>query len=123
MPVAALGIQLSASFAGRLSVRIGPTRTKELLYSGRLLDAGEAVAVGLANRVVADDELDRVVAELLGVWVSQPPAAMRAAKAAVQASLSPLVVAARSAPAHPASDRVEFPRRVRAFLDRRRGPG
>lgn len=36
---------------------IGRARAAELVFSGRFLDAGEVVELGLASRVVADDEL------------------------------------------------------------------
>jgi enoyl-CoA hydratase len=43
---------------------IGVARTKDLLFTGRLLDGHEAVAAGLAARVVPDDELDATGLEL-----------------------------------------------------------
>lgn len=36
---------------------IGPPRARELIYSGRLLSAEEALSWGLVNRVVADEDL------------------------------------------------------------------
>jgi enoyl-CoA hydratase len=36
---------------------IGPARARELVFSARLLSADEALAWGLVNRVVADEEL------------------------------------------------------------------
>ena len=51
--------------------KIGLARTKELLWTGRLLDGREAVALGLANDVVPDDELadtvDRLAAKIAEV--------------------------------------------------------
>lgn len=43
-----------------LAQHLGPLRAKELVYSGRRIDAHEAAALGLVNRVVADDTLDEV---------------------------------------------------------------
>lgn len=116
MPVARLGILLSPAFATRLTVRVGPSRAKELIYTGRVFDADEAAAVGLIGRVVDDAELDSELAVLLERWRSQPTAALRAAKVAVDTGLAPLTAAARAAPAGPASDRGEMTRRVRDFL-------
>lgn len=41
-----------------LTQHLGLLRAKEIVYSGRRLDAHEALALGLVNRVVADDVLD-----------------------------------------------------------------
>ncbi len=43
---------------GMLPLRIGPAATKELLFTGDLVDAEEARQLGLVRRVYADDELD-----------------------------------------------------------------
>jgi len=118
MPVAQLGILLSAAFATRLTVRVGPARAKELLYSGRLLSAEDAAAVGLVTRVVDDGDLETELHALLDVWRAQPTAALRAAKAAVNAGLTPLTEAAGRVPDSPSADRLELARRVRAFLHR-----
>jgi enoyl-CoA hydratase/carnithine racemase len=93
MPVARLGILVSPSFAGRIVALAGPAVAAELLYTGRLFDAVTAVSTGLANRLVADNEMGAVVADLLRSIRRQPPNALRAAKHAVQASLAPIRVA------------------------------
>lgn len=41
-----------------LTQYLGVLRAKELVYSGRRMSAGEALALGLVNRVVADAELE-----------------------------------------------------------------
>ena len=46
--------------AAVLPFRIGAARTRDLLFTGRLVDAREAVAMGLASRAVPDAELDPV---------------------------------------------------------------
>lgn len=116
MPVARLGILLSPAFATRLTLRVGPARTKELLYGGRVLSADEAAAIGLIGWVVDDAELEDEVDSLLRSWRSQPGSALRAAKAAVDKGLEPLTHAARQAPPAPSSDRIEMPQRIRRFL-------
>ncbi len=48
----------------RLPRRIGPLRAREMMYTARRVDAHEAVHIGLANRVVPDDELDEATADM-----------------------------------------------------------
>jgi enoyl-CoA hydratase/carnithine racemase len=122
MPVAQLGILLSAAFATRLSVRVGPARAKELLFSGRLVGAEEAAGIGLISRVVDDQDMTAELDTLLKTWTAQPASALRAAKAAVNAGIAPITEAARRTPATPSSDPAELPHRVRSFL-RRNVPG
>jgi 2-(1,2-epoxy-1,2-dihydrophenyl)acetyl-CoA isomerase len=43
-----------------LTQHLGLLRAKELVYSGRRVNSQEALALGLVNRVVADDELDSI---------------------------------------------------------------
>src|ERR1700751_3092495 len=40
-----------------LTRRLGIARAKELVFSGRFVEAGEALALGLVNRIVEDDDL------------------------------------------------------------------
>ncbi|MEO8678968.1 MAG: enoyl-CoA hydratase [Vicinamibacterales bacterium] len=61
VPVArTLGNCLSIANTARLVDVIGAARLKDLMLTGRLMDAAEALAIGLATRVVA---VDRVRAE------------------------------------------------------------
>jgi enoyl-CoA hydratase len=55
-------------------MKVGLARTKELLWTGRLLSGADAVALGLANDVVPDDRLHDAVDELARTVaaVSQP---------------------------------------------------
>lgn len=44
--------------------RLGPTRAKELMFTGDVIDASTAMAWGLANRTAPDDQLEAVTLEL-----------------------------------------------------------
>ncbi len=59
-PTKRLGLTLQYADLEVLLELIGPAYVKEILFEGRMLDAGEAKAMGLVNRVVPDTE---VVAE------------------------------------------------------------
>ncbi|HET9081293.1 MAG TPA: enoyl-CoA hydratase/isomerase family protein [Trebonia sp.] len=116
MPVARLGILTSPSFAARLSLLAGPGVARDLLYTGRLIDALEAQRFGLVTRCVPGSELDQVTAALVESIAAQPPAAIRAAKRAVGAGLGPAIEAAQHAAGGSAVAYGEFQHSVTAFL-------
>lgn len=116
MPVAWLGILTSPSFAARLSLLAGPGVARDLLYTGRLIDAAEAERFGLVTRCVAESQLDEVTAALVESIAAQPPAAIRAAKRAVGAGLGPAIEAAQHAAGGPAVAYGDFQNSVTAFL-------
>lgn len=85
VPVArTLGNCLSAANYARLVDLIGPARTKEVMFTGRLIDAREAQALGLVTRLVEPDALDRAVAELTDTLSARAPLTIRATKEAVR---------------------------------------
>jgi enoyl-CoA hydratase/carnithine racemase len=53
-PVAKLGFLPQPSDPGRLSALVGPARAKLILAAGARLDAAEALAFGLVDRIVTD---------------------------------------------------------------------
>lgn len=59
---ARLGLAYALGDLRRLTLLVGPARAKDLLFSARNLDANEALAIGLVDRVVATDELATAVA-------------------------------------------------------------
>ena len=86
-PEILLGIIPGAGGTQRLSRLVGPSRAKDLIYTGRFVKAQEALSIGLADRVVPDD---RVYAEALawaGQFRSAASYALRAAKEAVDRGL------------------------------------
>jgi enoyl-CoA hydratase/carnithine racemase len=84
MPIARFGIIVSVPFAARIVAQAGPELARELLYTGRLLSAQEAVERGLVSRCVGADDLANATRRLVGDIAIQPPAAVRAAKQAIR---------------------------------------
>jgi enoyl-CoA hydratase/carnithine racemase len=103
-----------------MALRIGPSRTKDLLYGGRMLSGEEAHRIGLVSTLVADGGAEAELERLLAQWAALAPASLRAAKAAVDRGLQPLTGPARREPPGPAVDAEDFPPRIAAFFDRRR---
>ena len=79
-----LGNCLSAANYARLVDLIGPARTKDLLFTGRLLDAGEAHALGLVSRMADPDRIDDVVRELAESIAANAPITIRVTKEALR---------------------------------------
>lgn len=61
---------------------IGRKRALELLLYGDLIDAAEALQMGLVNRVVPQDELDRKAREMAALLAAKSPLAVETAKKA-----------------------------------------
>lgn len=70
----------------RLPRIVGESRARELILLGDVIDAAEALRIGLANRVVADGDLDAAAAEFAGRLAAQPPLAVRGARRAIDAA-------------------------------------
>jgi 2-(1,2-epoxy-1,2-dihydrophenyl)acetyl-CoA isomerase len=62
---------------------VGTAKALELLFLGDLIDAKEALRIGLVNHVVSSAELESTAFEWADRLASGPPLAYRAAKAAV----------------------------------------
>lgn len=117
IPVGKLGITLNNQFAQRLVQLIGPSMTKDLVYTGRMLKAEEADRLGLLNYLVAEKDLDRYAIRIGKLVASMSPASLLAVKQSVQECVD-------SAPSlwkgsTPFVDSHDFPEGVRAFVEKR----
>ena len=86
-PEIQLGIIPGAGGTQRLPRLIGPARAKELIFSGRFVSADEALAIGLVDRVVPDDEVYSAAMEMAEKFARGPAYALRAAKEAIDRGL------------------------------------
>lgn len=117
-PEAALGIIAAAGATWRLPQLAGEARAAELLFTGRVLDADEALAWGLLSAIHPADRLLPAAHELADRIAANDPRAVRHTKTALRAAPD----------AHPAielelqAELFESPekeRRMTAFLERR----
>lgn len=86
-PEIKLGIIPGAGGTQRLARLVGPARAKDLIMSGRMVDAQEALRIGLVDRVVPAAEVYDAAVALVKPYVSGPAQALRAAKLAVDGGL------------------------------------
>jgi enoyl-CoA hydratase/carnithine racemase len=81
IPIArTLGNCLSAATYGRLVELIGPAYVKDLLFTGRFIGAAEAQTLGLVNRIVSAEHLERSVHDFALEIAANAPLTLRATK-------------------------------------------
>lgn len=91
LPEVLLGLIPGTGGTHRLRRVVGRTRAKELILSGRTVPAAEAERIGLVDAIVPKEELESAVREFADRFAHSSPAAIRAAKALVDAdALDPL---------------------------------
>ncbi|BCB87439.1 enoyl-CoA hydratase [Phytohabitans suffuscus] len=86
-PEIKLGVIPGAGGTQRLARLIGPARAKDLVLSGRMVDAEEALRIGLADRVVPSAEVYDTAVALVRPYTEGPAQALRAGKLAVDGGL------------------------------------
>lgn len=86
-PEILLGIIPGAGGTQRLTRLIGPSRAKDLVFTGRFVEAGEALRIGLVDRVVAPDDVYAESVALARRLAQGAPYALRAAKEAIDSGL------------------------------------
>ncbi|MGH9135206.1 MAG: enoyl-CoA hydratase/isomerase family protein [Ilumatobacteraceae bacterium] len=87
-PEILLGIIPGGGGTQRLARLVGPSRAKELCLTGRQVKADEALRIGLADEVVANDDLHGRALELAAELARGPLAAQALAKRVIDAGLS-----------------------------------
>lgn len=84
LPEINLGIIPGSGATHRLARFVGEGIAKELIYTGRVIDAEEAKCLGLVNRVVSKDDLMVEARDMAQLLAGKAPLALRAAKATIR---------------------------------------
>jgi enoyl-CoA hydratase/carnithine racemase len=95
-PFAEMGVPPEAASSYLFPARMGWQRAAEVLFTSPWLDAGEAVACGIALRVVPDGLLMDEALDLAAAIAAAPLPALRAIKATMLAGRADAVAAARA---------------------------
>ncbi|NKB97587.1 MAG: enoyl-CoA hydratase/isomerase family protein [Pseudomonadales bacterium] len=83
------GLCCDAPGLGRLAQLVGREKAAELLFTGELIDAETAHAIGLVGRVVPHEDLMDQAHEIAGKIARNPPLAVQALKAGLRHTLEP----------------------------------
>ncbi|SCK54890.1 enoyl-CoA hydratase/isomerase family protein [Streptomyces sp. WMMB 322] len=86
-PEILLGLIPGAGGTQRLARLVGPSKAKDLIFTGRQVKAPEALEIGLVDRVVPDEEVYEQAREWAAQLAKGPAIALRAAKESVDVGL------------------------------------
>jgi len=87
LPEINLGIIPGFGGTQRLPRLIGKNRAKEMIFTGKMIPAAEAQAMGLVNKVCAQNQLMDEVMEVAKTIVSKGKVSLRAAKQAINSGM------------------------------------
>jgi enoyl-CoA hydratase/carnithine racemase len=83
MPLAKIGLVVPFPLTQKLLDTVGTVKTKEMLFTGALLDAESARSAGLVTRVVPDADLETATRALAADIAANAPLSLRTMKAAI----------------------------------------
>lgn len=86
-PEMLLGVIPGFGGSQRLARLVGPAKAKDLIFSGRFVDAEEALRIGLVDEVVPPAEVFDAAMRMMRQYVGGPRLALRAAKEAIDRGL------------------------------------
>jgi enoyl-CoA hydratase/carnithine racemase len=86
-PEIQLGIIPGAGGTQRLPRLVGPARAKDIVFTGRMVKAAEAQAMGLVDLVAPDESVYAAARDMVQRYATGPALALRAAKQAIDYGL------------------------------------
>jgi enoyl-CoA hydratase/carnithine racemase len=122
LPPARLGLAYPAAGIASLLSAVSPAVARDLIFAARRIDAGEALRIGLVNRVTPREGFETAAHDLLAGIAANAPLTIAAAKrtiAAVEAGLSAQARAEIEALAAACFDSADYREGRAAFLERR----
>jgi enoyl-CoA hydratase/carnithine racemase len=122
IPAARLSIVYPPSAVGQLVDLVGPALAKDILYSARVVDDREALAMGFVQRLVPADDLERVTYDYLRTVADNAPLSVRGSKATIESYLEGMDEERRRRLrelSREASESQDYKEGTRAFLEKR----
>jgi enoyl-CoA hydratase/carnithine racemase len=89
IPVAKFGFIAPLPDTLRLVQLVGPAKAKWLLMTGRLIEAPEALAIGLIDQVVEPEQLRQAVEDLAATLAENAPLTLKATKQMIERLTGP----------------------------------
>src|SRR5215831_169886 len=89
IPVAKFGLFAPIPDTLRLVQLIGPARAKQMLMTGELIEAPEALAIGLIDKAVESHSLKATVEEMAATLASNAPLTVKATKQIIESMTAP----------------------------------
>jgi enoyl-CoA hydratase/carnithine racemase len=86
-PEILLGVIPGAGGTQRLARLVGPSKAKDIVYTGRFVDAQEALSIGLVDQVVGPDDVYGAARKWVERFANGPAVALAAAKKAIDDGL------------------------------------
>lgn len=117
IPVGKLGITLNNKFAKRLVDLVGPSATKDFVFTGRMYKAEEAYKAGMLNYLVPEKDLTRYSIRMGKLVASMSPASLLAVKRSVKECIDSVPTLWKGST--PFVDPVDFPEGTSAFVEKR----
>ena len=120
VPIAkTLGNTLSMTTLARIASYVGPARTKELLFTARLIDADEGKAAGVFTEVVDPERLEARTLEVAEQIAANAPLTIRSVKEGVRRLMEHARIGDAEDLVRMAYESEDFKEGVDAFLNKR----
>jgi len=88
IPAAKLGLGYGVHGNNRLVATVGHAAAREIMFTARLFDSQEALAMGLVNRVIPDADLDAYVEQVARTIAGNAPLTVAASKIAFESLIA-----------------------------------
>ncbi|HEY7520359.1 MAG TPA: enoyl-CoA hydratase-related protein [Methylomirabilota bacterium] len=88
MPLSRIGLVVPFPLGQKLVEIVGAAETRRLLFTGRLIDAGRAQAIGMVHEVAPAADVEKATYELARAIAANAPLSLAGMKATIQRALS-----------------------------------